>query len=124
MLVWIDETGCDKRNLLRKYGYSLRGERVVCHRMLLRGSRISTIAAMSSTGMIGWHITTGSVNEETFCDFVKVTLIPNMLPYDGSNPTSVVCSVHHVDEVKLLDDAGIGILITLQSRLQPHRNSF
>ena len=26
MLVFLDETGCDRRNSLRKYGYSLRGK--------------------------------------------------------------------------------------------------
>ena len=25
MLVWLDETGCDKRNFVREYGYALRG---------------------------------------------------------------------------------------------------
>ena len=25
MLTWLDETGCDGRNIIRKYGYSLRG---------------------------------------------------------------------------------------------------
>lgn len=49
---------------------------------------------------------------EKFCDFVRGTLIPNMLPFDGLKPTSMVvmdnCSIHHVAEVKsMLDDAGI-----------------
>ena len=26
MLVFLDETGCDRRNSIRKYGYSLRGK--------------------------------------------------------------------------------------------------
>ena len=26
MFIWIDETGCDKRNTIRKYGYSIRGQ--------------------------------------------------------------------------------------------------
>jgi transposase len=43
MLVWVDETGCDKR----KYGYTFRGERARCQRLLLRGKRISAIAALS-----------------------------------------------------------------------------
>ena len=24
MIIWLDETGCDKRNAARQYGYSLR----------------------------------------------------------------------------------------------------
>jgi transposase len=55
------------------------------------------------------------MNGERFCDFIKGTLIPNMLPYDGLNPTSIVvmdnCSIHHVSEVQcLLEDAGIVVI--------------
>ena len=32
--VWIDESGCDKRDNIRKFGYSLRDERPVYHRLL------------------------------------------------------------------------------------------
>ena len=41
-----------------------------------------------------------------------LSLIPNMMPFNGTNPHSVIimdnCSVHHVSEVKsLLHQAGI-----------------
>ena len=35
MLVFIDETGCDKRNLLRQYGHGIRGLTPVTHINLL-----------------------------------------------------------------------------------------
>ena len=62
--------------------------------------------------MLGVELTTDSVNGEKFCDVVKGTLIPNMLPYDGLNKTSIVvmdnCAIHHVEQVRsLLQDAGI-----------------
>ena len=47
MLVWLDETGCDRRNTLRKYGYSLRGIPVSDHRLLVRGKRYSAIPVIS-----------------------------------------------------------------------------
>ena len=34
MFVWVDETGTDKRDQLRKYGYALRGVTPVYHRFL------------------------------------------------------------------------------------------
>lgn len=40
--VWTDETGTDRRDQLRKFGYSLRGEPAVCCRILSRGTRISS----------------------------------------------------------------------------------
>ena len=113
MVVWVDKTGCERRDLLRKYGYSFRGMRAECKRLLVRGTRISTIAAMCwDKGILDVEMTPQSVNGEMFCDFVRGNLIPNMLPFDGLSPTSIVvmdnCSIHHVAEVKsVLDDAGI-----------------
>ena len=112
MFVWIDETGSDLKEMLRRYGYALRGERAVCHRLQVRGQRISAIAAISSDGLLGVELTTGSVNGEKFYDFVRGTLIPEMLPFDGIHPRSIAimdnCSIHHVREVSdLFTDAGI-----------------
>ena len=47
MLVWVDKTGCDKRDMLRKFGYAFQGERAVCHRWLVRGRRVSAIGALA-----------------------------------------------------------------------------
>ena len=132
VLVWIDETGCDNREMLRKFGYSIRGERAVCQRLLVRGKRISAIAALSwTTGIVDVDLTTESVNGDAFYDFVCSTLIPNMHPYDGLSPNSIVvmdnCSIHHVAEVQqLLDDAGIPVdlLTTLQPGPESDRSSF
>ena len=116
MLVWVDETGCDNREMLRKFGCSIRGERAVCQKLLVRGQRISAIAALSWTsGIIDADLTTSSVDGAAFYDFVCSTLIPNMHLYDGICPNSVVvmdnCSIHHVTEVQhLLDDAGIPVI--------------
>ena len=45
-IVWLDETGSDKRDNIRKFGYSLKGQRPVYHRLLHRGKRISAVAAI------------------------------------------------------------------------------
>ncbi len=78
--VWADKTGSDKRQALRKFGYSFQGLPPVCHRFLVRGVRISAIAAICSEGLIDVELTTGTVNGDKFLDFVKGTLIPNMNP--------------------------------------------
>ena len=36
-LVWVDETGTDGRDHIRKYEYALRDVTPVCHRLLIRG---------------------------------------------------------------------------------------
>ena len=113
--VWIDESGCDKRDNIRKFGYSIRGERPVYHRFLHRGKRVSIIAALCTEGMVAIELISGAVNAEKFFDFVRGTLIPNMLPFNGMNPRSIAildnCSIHHVDQVlKLFLEAGILVL--------------
>ena len=37
MLVFLDETGADRRNISKKYGYSIRGKRPISQQLLVRG---------------------------------------------------------------------------------------
>ena len=52
MLVFVDETGADHRNAIRKYGYSLRGKPMCNQTMLVRGERISAIACIAVDGLL------------------------------------------------------------------------
>ena len=64
MFVWIDKTGSASKDAIRKYRYSLHGMRPEYHRLLTRGKRVNTIAAMSSTGIIALDLTTDTLNGE------------------------------------------------------------
>ena len=46
MLVFIDESGADRRDALRNYGYSLRGHAAKAVSLLPRGKHLSAIAAV------------------------------------------------------------------------------
>lgn len=110
MFVWLDETGTDKRDQLRKYGYAIRGITPTCHRSLSRGERINAIASMSIEGMITLELVTGSVNGDIFFDFLRGSLIPNMQPFPNSRSVLLMdnCSIHHTEDVvALLKQAGI-----------------
>ena len=114
-LVWIDEMGCDRRDAMRQYGYAIRGETPIYHRLEVRGQRVSAIAAISSDGMVATEFKKGSVNSDDFCDFVRGSLIPNMHSYDGAAPKSVAimdnCSIHHVSAaLELFASAGIMVI--------------
>ena len=104
MFVWIDESGSDARNHIRKFGYALRGMTPTYHRKLGRGKRVSAIAAIATSGLVGVELTTGTVCGETFLDFVRGTLIPEMEPFDGTAKKSIAimdnCSIHHTGEVQ------------------------
>ena len=75
--VWVDETGADRRNFMRKYGYSLRGERATQHHFIVRGKRINAIAAISTVGLITYEFYHSNVNSDHFCDFIRGNIIPN-----------------------------------------------
>lgn len=110
--VWVDESSSDNRSFIRQFGYSLRGMSPVCHRLHSRGQRLSAIAAIASDGLVGFEITSSSVNGSTFLDFIWGTLLPEMEPFDGSPKKYIVvmdnCSIHHTADVKqTLEDAGI-----------------
>ena len=61
MLVFADETGKDARDCARRFGYALRGQTPQAPHSFNRGVRTSVIAAISSTGLIGYELHTGSV---------------------------------------------------------------
>ena len=51
MFVWLDVTGTDARNTIRKYGYSLRGMLLCDQRLLVRGKRYTAIPIVSLEGI-------------------------------------------------------------------------
>ena len=51
MLIWLDETGCDRCHTIRKYGYSIRGLPLSDHRLLVRGIRYTAIPIVSTNGI-------------------------------------------------------------------------
>lgn len=76
LFVSVDETGCDRRNYIRKYGYAIRGQTPVSHQFLVRGKRVCAVTAMATDGLVGVELITGTTNGEVFFDFVRGTLIP------------------------------------------------
>ena len=73
MFVWLDETGTDKRDQFRKYGYALKGVTPTYQRFLSRGERINAIGLPVRR----WHdiIETYKVNGDGFFDFLRGSLI-------------------------------------------------
>ena len=102
--VWVDESGSDARDHIRKYGYAIRGITPVSHRLLARGQWVNAIAGLSSSGIVAFEVVKETVSGQTFFDFLRGQLIPQMMPFNGTNPHSIIvmdnCSVHHIHEVK------------------------
>ena len=96
-------------------GYAIRGMTPTCHRLLARGKRVNAIAAFSADGVLAVEIVSSTVSGKEFFDFLRGSLIPNMMTYNGTNPHSVLimdnCSVHHTAEIQdLLRSVGILVL--------------
>ena len=114
-LVCCDETGSDRRDQIRKFGYSLRGQTPVYHRYLhvVRGTRISSMLAMTLSGVLTYKFHTGTIDGNKFFNFVQGSLIPNMQSFPGPHSILIMdkCSIHHVEEVKQeLEAAGILVI--------------
>ena len=75
-LIFIDETGCDRRHSLRKYGYGVRGKPVKCQKLLVRGKRVSVIAAMTIHGILDLKIVQETVTGDVFIDSLKGNCYP------------------------------------------------
>lgn len=103
MLVWIDETGCDRRNATRKYAYGIRGITPCDHRIIIRGQRYSVITVMSIKGVLDAYIVESTVNGDVFEEFTRTCLLPILQPFDYVAPHSVVildnASIHHVASI-------------------------
>ena len=82
-LVFIDETGTDRRDCMRKFGYGLVGKRACSTSLLVRGKRFSSIAILSLEGILDSYITPETVNAEKFQEFVEKCLLRHLMPFDG-----------------------------------------
>ena len=80
MLVFLDETGSDRKTAMRKFGHSLRGTRCCCTRLLAKGRRVSAIAALSTEGIMDVQFVGGSVNGDTFANFIELSVLPHLQP--------------------------------------------
>ena len=100
---------------MRRYAYSFIRKPATAQRWLVRGERLSTIAMMSTAGVLDCKIVTGSVNGDVFYEFVESCLLPHLMPFNGINPHSVVvldnASIHHVEGImSMVEEVGALVL--------------
>ena len=85
-LIFIDETGADRRNKLRKYGYCIRGKPLRSYKLLVCGERVSAISCISMAGGLDVMTVHGTANDDIFYQFIHTRLSPHLI----LNPHSVV----------------------------------
>ena len=112
MFVFIEKTGSDHWDCLRKFGYNLRGKPAEALQLFNRGKHITAIAAMSVEGVLECTMLEGGVCGSAFKSFLEEKLSPLLHPSNSSNPHSVFildnAAIHHVDgAVDLLRYLGV-----------------
>ena len=104
MLMWLDETGSDRRKSIRTHGYSLRGMSPQSIQLRVGGKRVSAIPVMTTRGIEDVYTTQENVDGDKFLDFLFQCVLPIILPFDGQNPRCVLvmdnASIHHLDRVQ------------------------
>jgi len=97
-LAQIDQLLLQDKRLSRSYGYSPVGTGATVKRQAQNwGPRITAIPIICMEGMVEVGIYQGNIGGARFEEFVDQNLCPNLLPFNGVNPRSVVI----VGKVKL-----------------------
>lgn len=115
--VFLDEFG-STTNMARSRARGPRGERVVCKTPHGHWKTMSTVAAMSATGIVTAVVYDGAVDAEAFVGFVEQFLAPALRP--GQVLVLDNLSAHQNPEVdRLVEAAGARVL-----RLPPYSPDF
>ena len=125
MFVFVDESGSDRRDTMRKFGYSLRGKPAKALQLFGRGKHVTAITAMSVDGVLDCSFVTGGVDADAFQKFVDEKLVSKLQPFNGTNPHSIVvmdnASIHHVQHVVQTLE-GLGVLVYFLPPYSPDHN--
>jgi transposase len=78
-LVFIDEFGASS-NMTRLYARGPRGQRLVCRTPHGHWKMLSTIAVMTTAGILAAGTFEDAVDEDTFVAFVEQCLVPKLTP--------------------------------------------
>jgi transposase len=115
--VFLDEFGATT-DMARRRARGPRGERVVCKTPRGHWKVLSTIAAMTVNGVLGYGSFDGATDTETFLAFLREGLVPQLLP--GQVVVMDNLPAHRSPEVdRLIESAGASVL-----RLPPYSPDF
>lgn len=111
-LVFVDESGCDKRVGHRRTGWSPLGVTPVQVSKFHRGQRYQILPAYAQDGIILSRIFKGSTDASLFEDFME-QLLQHCQRYPAPKSVLVMdnASFHHTDRIRqLCSDAGVKLL--------------
>jgi hypothetical protein len=78
-LVMVDETSKDDQTIYCHYGYAPAGRRATVHANFMRGEHYSMVAALSMDGYEAMAVVPGSVDGESFYNFIVDDVVSFLL---------------------------------------------
>ena len=103
LLVFVDETRTDRRDTMRNFAYSIRGQPAVVSKFTVRGQRVSAIVGISCDGILDFTTSESTNTSLSFQHYVEKALLPYLQPFNGVNARSIVildnASIHHTSPV-------------------------
>ena len=100
-LVYVDESGCDKRIGFRRRGWSPRGVTPVMVAQFQRGQRYQILPAYSQDGIVCARVFQGSTDANIFLDFIE-QMLSHCNPFPGKRSVVIMdnASIHHSKEIE------------------------
>ena len=77
LFIFVGKTGANCWDTLHKCAYSLRGKPVGSKKLIFRGGHLSTLGAMSTSGVLDSEVVRSTVDADDFYDFIHTSLLPN-----------------------------------------------
>ena len=93
MFVFVDETGTDRHDALRIFGYSLRGKPARALNLFVRGQHVTAIWIICCEGVLDFKIVHTSVTASIFQEFVDQQLLPKLHPLMAQTPKVLSCLI-------------------------------
>lgn len=96
-LVFLDEVSFDNREMVRKYGYCMKGERLIVRGEFRRKPRVSYLAFLGVSGLLDYYQTPGTFTRKEFikCLVQFAKYCPKVSTYPGT------CSIWIMDGAKI-----------------------
>lgn len=125
-LVFIDEVSFDNKDMLRKRGYAVRGERLVYRGEYVRRPRVSLLCFLGTTGILNAYKTEGTFNRLKFllcCKKFAVSFDSCVQRYPGVNSVWIMDQARiHRDKNLVEYLRSLGIVVVFLPSYSPFFN--
>ncbi|GIQ82007.1 hypothetical protein KIPB_003070 [Kipferlia bialata] len=123
MLVFCDESSCDVRDLLRRYGWEDKGKDLIMRVPMDRNGRISVMAFIGHTGVLDYNYVTGTYDSVAFVNTVFALFRKGYLnPYPLPRSVLIMDGAHIHTAKGVIDKIeSLGIKVIVLSPYSPQQ---